>query len=144
MKASTIVMMAGGAVAVACLFFAWGVFSVYESSPIEYNSWEMREIFTDSDSAVSKIATFAPPFIFVFGVGMIIEPIIGELKPEAYRDSFGKWMIFNGVVILGFTVIALFAVGDQPAIDIGYALYLEFAAAAIVLFGAYLDRKATV
>ncbi|MBO6084055.1 MAG: hypothetical protein J6O90_03125, partial [Candidatus Methanomethylophilaceae archaeon] len=96
MKTSTIVMIAGGALSVVSLYLACGTFATFG---VDYSAWDLKEAFDSGSGILNLLARYAPTFIFVFGICMIFELIIGMFKPDLYNNRFGYWMIFNGAVL---------------------------------------------
>ncbi|MBO7351341.1 MAG: hypothetical protein J6U12_00240 [Candidatus Methanomethylophilaceae archaeon] len=138
MKTSTIVMIAGGALSVVSLYLACGTFATFG---VDYSAWDLKEAFDSGSGILNLLARYAPTFIFVFGICMIFEPIIGMFKPDLYNNRFGYWMIFNGAVLLFFSIILMIATNDLTGIDIAFGEYLLLIASVVAIASAYMNLK---
>ncbi len=57
MKPSTILMIAGGALAMISLYLACGTFTAFG---VDYSAWDLKEAFDKGDGALILIAKYAP------------------------------------------------------------------------------------
>ena len=138
MKLSTILMIAGGAIAMISLYLACGTFTAFG---VNYSAWDLKEAFDNGDEALNLIAKFAPTFIFVFGACTIFEPIIGMFKPDLYNNRLGYWMVFDGAVLLFFSAVMILATNDLNGIDVAFGEYLLLVASIAAIIGAYINLK---
>lgn len=138
MKLSTILMIAGGALAVISLYLACGTFTAFG---VDYSAWDLKEAFDKGDGALNLIAKYAPTFIFVFGACTIFEPIIGMFKPDLYNNRLGYWMVFDGAVLLFFSAVMILATNDLNGIDVAFGEYLLLVASIAAIIGAYINLK---
>ena len=138
MKLSTILMVAGGALAMISLYLACGTFTAFG---VDYSAWDLKEAFDNGDGILNLIAKYAPTFIFVFGACTIIEPIIGMFKPDLYNNRFGYWMVFNGAVLLFFSAIMILATNDLKGIDVAFGEYLLLIASIAAIVSAFINLK---
>lgn len=138
MKPSTVLMVAGGAIAMISLYLACGTFTAYG---VNYSAWDLKEAFGNGDGALNLIANYAPTFIFVFGACTIFEPIIGIFKPDLYNNRLGYWLIFDGAVLLFFSAVMILATNDLNGIDVAFGEYLLLIASIATIVGAYMNLK---
>jgi len=138
MKLSTILMIAGGALAMISLYLACGTFTAFS---VDYSAWDLKEAFDKGNGVLNLIAKYAPTFIFVFGACTIFEPIIGIFKPDLYNNRLGYWLIFDGAVLLFFSAVMILATNDLNGIDVAFGEYLLLIASLATIVGAYMNLK---
>ena len=139
MKTTGYIIMVGGALTVVSLFLAWGTFNAGLGSPMNYNAWDMNKFFTEWEGTMNFIASFGLYFLLVFGVFSVLETLLNEFKPDYYKGKFGLWMIFNGAVIIIFSLICLVQTDSIKMFSAGVGAYLGIIGGILVTVGGYLD-----